>query len=63
MPQMMLKCMMPHFIKMMMPAISKDTRADIVLGMIGALMEQASSGISVEEKAALKAKVFEAIDV
>lgn len=61
MPEMMLKGMMPHCIKMMMPAISKDKRADLVSDMIGTLMEQGSSGMSADEKAAFVAKVAETI--
>jgi hypothetical protein len=57
MPEMMLKGMMPHCIKMMMPAIPKDKRADLVSSMVSTLMEQASSGMSDEEKATLVAKV------
>jgi len=62
MPEMMLKGMMPHCIKMMMPAVSKDKRADLVSGMIDTLMEQASSGMSDEEKATFVAKVLETIN-
>lgn len=62
MPEMMLKGMMPHCIKMMMPSISKDKRTDLVLGMISTLMEQASDGMSDDEKAALRAKVSAAIN-
>jgi hypothetical protein len=62
MPEMMLKAMMPHCIKMMMPAISKDKRADLVSGVIDTLMEQASSGMSDEEKANFTAKIVETIN-
>jgi len=62
MPEMMLKGMMPHCIKMMMPSISKDKRADLVSGMISTLMEQASNDMSDEEKASFTAKVAEAIN-
>ena len=61
MPEMMLKGMMPHCIKMMMPAVAQGKRADLVSGLIGTLVEQASSGMSDEEKAALKARVAETI--
>ena len=61
MPEMMLKGMMPHCIKMMMPAISKNKRSDLVSSMVSTLMEQASSGMSDEEKAALVAKVLDTI--
>ena len=61
MPEMMLKGMMPHCIKMMMPAISKDKRADLVSSVVSTLMEQASSGMSDEEKATFVAKVVETI--
>ena len=63
MPEMMLKGMMPHCIKMMMPAISKDKRADLVSGMISTLMEQASNDMSDEEKASFTAKVTEILNV
>ncbi|MDH3702367.1 MAG: hypothetical protein OEU46_13715 [Alphaproteobacteria bacterium] len=62
MPEMMLKGMMPHCIKMMMPAISKEKRADLVSGMVGTLVEQASNGMSDEERAALKVKVVETLN-
>jgi len=62
MPEMMLKGMMPHCIKMMMPSISKDKRADLVSGMISTLMEQASNDMSDEEKASFTAKVAETIN-
>lgn len=61
MPEMMLKGMMPHCIKMMMPAIPKDKRADLASSMVNTLMEQASIGMSDEEKARLEAKVAESI--
>jgi hypothetical protein len=61
MPEMMLKGMMPHCIKMMMPAISKDKRTDLVSGIVRILMEQASSGMSDEEKATFVGKVVETI--
>lgn len=61
MPEMMLKNMMPHCIEMMMPAIAKDKRAELVSGMVGTLVEQASSGMSDEEKRSLKAKVVESM--
>ncbi|MGI9419940.1 MAG: hypothetical protein ACR2RA_19115 [Geminicoccaceae bacterium] len=61
MPEMMLKDMMPHCIKMMMPTISKDKRADLVSGMISTLMEQASNDMSDEEKASFAARVAESI--
>jgi hypothetical protein len=61
MPEMMLKGMMPHCIKMMMPAISKNKRSDLVSSMVSTLMEQASSGMSDEEEAALVAKVLDTI--
>ena len=62
MPEMMLKGMMPHCIKMMMPAVAKGKRADLVSGMVSTLVEQASSGMSDEEKVALKAKIVETIN-
>ena len=61
MPEMMLKGMMPHCIKMMMPAISKEKRADLVSNMVSTLMEQASSGMSDEEKATFVSKVVDTI--
>lgn len=61
MPEMMLQTMMPHCIKMMMPKIPKDKRADLVTGTITALMEQASSDMSDEEKASFKKQVVEAV--
>jgi hypothetical protein len=61
MPEMMLKAMMPHCIKMMMPAVSKDKRTDIASGLIGTLVEQASKGMSNEEKVAFVAEVVESI--
>ena len=63
MPEMMLKGMMPHCIKMMMPAIPKDKRADLVPAIVGTIMEQASRGMSDEEKATFAAKVVEAIKI
>ena len=63
MPEMMLKGMMPHCIKMMMPAIAKDKRADLVTNLVSALMEQATSGMSGEEKAAFVAKTIETVKV
>jgi len=63
MPEMMLKGMMPHCIKMMMPAISKDKRADLVSGLISTIMAQASSGMSDEEKANFDAKVIEKLKI
>jgi len=62
MPEMMLKGMMPHCIKMMMPAISKGKRADLVSGMVSTLLDEASSGMTDEEKAALKATVVETLN-
>ncbi len=62
MPEMMLKGMMPHCIKMMMPAISKGKRAELVSGMINTLVEEASSGMSDHEKATLRAKVAETLE-
>lgn len=61
MPEMMLKGMMPHCIKMMMPAIPKEKRAELVSNMVSTLMEQAYSGMSDEEKATFEAKVVETI--
>ena len=61
MPEMMLKGMMPHCIKMMMPAIANDKRADLVTNIVSALMEQATSGMSGEEKAAFVAKTVETV--
>lgn len=61
MPEMMLKGMMPHCIKMMMPAIAKDKRADLVFSIVSALKEQATSGMSGEEKAAFVAKIVESV--
>lgn len=62
MPEMMLKTMMPHCLKMMMPKIPKDKRADLITGTVATLMKQASSGMSDEEKASFKKQVVEAID-
>jgi hypothetical protein len=59
MPEMMLKGMMPHCIKMMMPAIAKDKRADLVSSTVSALKKQATSGMSDEEQAAFVAKIVE----
>ncbi len=61
MPEMMLKGMMPHCIEMMMPAVDKGRRAELVLGMIGKLVEQGASGMSEDEKANLVAKVIERV--
>ena len=61
MPEMMLKGMMPHCIKMMMPAISKDKRADLVSNMVSTLMDQASRGMSDAEKTRFVAKVINSI--
>ncbi|MBT8123974.1 MAG: hypothetical protein KJO81_04020 [Gammaproteobacteria bacterium] len=61
MPEMMFKGMMPHCIKMMMPAISKEKRADLVSNMVSTLMEQASSGMSDAEKSSFVAKVIDSI--
>ena len=61
MPEMMLKGMMPHCIKMMMPAISKDKRADLVSSLVNTIVEQASSGMSDAEKSSFVAKVIDSI--
>ncbi len=61
MPEIMLKGMMPHCIKMMMPAISKDKRADLVSSLVNTIVEQASSGMSDEEKTTFVEKIVETI--
>jgi hypothetical protein len=45
MPEMMLKGMMPHCIKMMIPTIAKDKRADIVT-LCGALHREPTASTS-----------------
>lgn len=62
MSEMMLKTMMPHCVKMMMPKIPRDKRADLVTGAVTALMEQASSNMSDEERTSFKKQVIEAIN-
>jgi hypothetical protein len=61
MPEMMLKGMMPHCIKMMMPAIGKDKRAELVSSIVSTLKEQATRGMSGEEQAAFVAKIVESV--
>ena len=61
MPEMMLKGMMPHCIKMMMPAIAKDKRVDLVSSIVSALKEHATSGMSGEEKASFITKIVESV--
>lgn len=61
MPEMMLKAMMPHCIKMMMPAIGKDKRPDLVSSIVSALKKQATIGMSDEEQAAFVAKIVESV--
>ena len=62
MPEMMLKGMMPHCIKMMMPNISKDKRTALASGLISTLVEQATSGMSDKDKAAFVSKVAKTIN-
>lgn len=61
MPEMMLKGMMPHCIKMMMPAISKDKRADLVSSLVNTIVEEASSGMPDAEKTKFVEKVVETL--
>ena len=61
MPEMMLKGMMPHCIKMMMPTISKDKRSDLASSLVNTIMEQASKGMSDEEKTTFVEKVVKTI--
>ena len=61
MPEMMLSMMMPHCIKMMMPAISNDKRAKLASKLVGNVGEQASSDMSGKEKASFVAKVVETV--
>lgn len=53
--------MMPHCIKMMMPAISKDRRAELASKLVGTVVEQASSGMSGQEKASFVSKIVESV--
>ena len=62
MPEVMLKGMMPHCIKMMLPNISKDKRADLASGLIATLVEQASKDMSDKEKAAFVSKVRKTVN-
>ena len=61
MPEMMLKGMMPHCIKMMMPNISKDKRADLVSGLVNTIVKQATNGMSDEEKTTFVEKIVDTI--
>lgn len=61
MPKMMLSMMMPHCIKTMMPAISKDKRVKLASKLVGTVVEQASNGMSGKERASFVAKIVEAV--
>ena len=46
MPEMMLKTMMPHCIGMMLPAIDPEKRGEIAAGILSAIVEKGSVGLS-----------------
>ena len=46
MPEMMLKTMMPHCIGMMLPAIDPDQRGEVAAGILSAIVEKGSVGLS-----------------
>ena len=50
MPEMMLKSMMPHCIGMMLPAIDPDKRGEAAAGILSAIVEKGSAGMSDEQK-------------
>ena len=49
MPEMMLKSMMPHCIGMMLPSIDPDKRGEVAKGILSAIVEKGSVGMSDEQ--------------
>jgi Na+/citrate or Na+/malate symporter len=50
MPEMMLKSMMPHCIGMMLPAIDPDKRGEAAVGILAAIVEKGTAGMSDEQR-------------
>ncbi len=59
-PEMMMD-MMPHCFGMMLPKMPKEKRMDVVLKMVGTLVEQGSAGMSENERKEFVAKVVERV--
>ena len=58
MPEMMMD-MMPHCFGMMLPKMPKEKRMNVVLNMVGTLVEQGSAGMPENERKEFLAKVVE----
>ncbi len=58
--QMMVE-MMPKCLKMMLPGVPKEKRADFVVKMVSTMMEGGSDGMTEEERRDFAAKVAEAV--
>ena len=57
MPQMMTE-MIPQYLMMMSPGMSKEKRIDFALKIVNVLMEQGNAGMSNEEKDDFVAKII-----
>ena len=50
MPEVMLKSMMPHCIGMMLPAIEADKRGEAAVGILSAIVEKGTVGMSDDQR-------------
>ena len=61
MQEMMLKTMMPNCIQMMLPTIDAEKRGEVATGIISALVNKGTEGMSDEQRAAFRKTLDEAL--